>query len=181
MRQKMKQLMGILLSISLMLGLMPGMSLTAYADGTPPYANLKNTTTVITFDGKSWYLTDYDDTTVTLLSKECVASSQYNESGRFVEYSQSTVKTAVDNWYNVNITADAQTAVSGGEMFLLTFSKARAITNADVRKCTNASNGGWWLCSPGSLVAVRRACTAITAACSALVTMCPTRLVFVPL
>ena len=34
MRQKMKQLMGILLSISLMLGLVPGMSLTAYADGT---------------------------------------------------------------------------------------------------------------------------------------------------
>ena len=114
------------------------------------YASLKNTTTEISFDGKSWYLTDYDDTTVTLLSKECVASSEYNESGRFVEYSQSTVKTAVDNWYNVNITADAQTAVSGGEMFLLTFSEAIAITNADVRKCTNATNGGWWLCSQGN-------------------------------
>ena len=83
----------------LVLGLMPGMSLTAYADDDPPYAQYKNTETVITFDGKSWYLTDYDDTTVTLLSKECIGSSQYNESGSFVEYSSNpTVKTAVDNW-----------------------------------------------------------------------------------
>ena len=40
MRQKMKQLMGILLTLVMVLSLMPGMSLTAYADDTPPYANL---------------------------------------------------------------------------------------------------------------------------------------------
>ena len=139
-----------MLSLALILGLVPGMSLTAYADDTPPYANLKNTTTVITFDGKPWYLTDYDDTTVTLLSKECVASSKYNENGSFVEYSSNpTVKTAVDDWYNHNITADAQTAVSGGAMFLLTIDEANAITNAEVRKDATAT-GYWWLCSQGT-------------------------------
>ncbi len=41
MRQKIKQLMGILLSISLMLGLMTGLSLTAYADDEPPMHNIR--------------------------------------------------------------------------------------------------------------------------------------------
>ena len=103
-----RKLLSFLLTLALVVGLMPGMSLTAYADD-PPYAQYKNTTTVITFDGKSWYLIDYDDTTVTLLSKECVGASAYNSSGTFVDYSSNpTVKTAVDNWYNNSITADAQ-------------------------------------------------------------------------
>lgn len=150
MRQKRKRFLGILLSLALVLGLMPGMSLTAYADDTPPYAQYKNTTTEITFDGKSWYLINYDDTTVTLLAKECVASSKYNESGSFVEYSSNpTVKTAIDNWYKTNITADAKKAVSGGAMFLLTKEEANAITNAEVRKDATAATSAWWLCSQG--------------------------------
>ena len=155
MRQKMKRLMGILLSLAQVLGLMPGMSLTAYADDDPLYAQYKNTTTVITFDGNSWYLIDYDDTTVTLLSEGCVASSQYNESGSFVEYSSNpTVKTAVVNWYKDNITADAKKAVSGNAMFLLTTEQANTIysANPDVLKCskaTGADYNGWWLCSQG--------------------------------
>ena len=65
-----KRFLGIMmLSLALILGLVPGMSLTAYADDDPPYAQYKNTTTVITFDGKSWYLIDYDASTVTLLAK----------------------------------------------------------------------------------------------------------------
>ena len=44
MRQKMKQLTGILLSLALVLGLMPGMSLTAYADGEKAYAAYDVTT-----------------------------------------------------------------------------------------------------------------------------------------
>ena len=126
--------------------------MTAYADDTPPYANLKNTTTVITFDGKSWYLTDYDDTTVTLLSKECVGASAYDSRGIFFKYSQSTVKSVVDNWYTGNIKADAKKAVSGGAMFLLTKEEAKAITNAEVRKDATAKNNGWWLCSQGLII-----------------------------
>ncbi len=150
MKHRGMKILSLLLSLALILGLMPGMSLTAYADDDPPYAKYKNTTTVITFDSKSWYLIDYDANTVTLLAEECVASSKYNESGSFVEYSSNpTVKTVVDNWYSTNITADAKAAVSGGTMFLLTKEQASAITNADVMKCSNASNGGWWLCSQG--------------------------------
>ena len=49
MKSKMKWLFGLLLGLALMLG----MSLTAHADDIPPYASLKNTTTEISFDGKS--------------------------------------------------------------------------------------------------------------------------------
>ena len=148
-----KRFLSLLLSLVMVLGLMPGMSLTAYADDDPPYAQYKNTTTEITFDGKSWYLIDYDAGTVTLLANDCVGASQYNESVPFVEYRYSTVKTAVDNWYNSNITADAQTAVSGDAMFLLTTEQASTIysANPDVLKCSRASgaySNAWWLCSP---------------------------------
>ncbi len=147
MKHRGMKILSLLLTLALVLGLMPGMSLTAYADDAPPYAQYKNTTTVIKFDEKDWYLIDYDDTTVTLLAKECVTSSKYNSSGSFVEYSNNpTVKTAVDNWYDGNISTDAKKAVSGNAMFLLTKDQANAITNADVRKC---SGGSWWLCSQG--------------------------------
>ena len=76
MRQKMKRMMGILLSLAL--GLMAGMGLTVNADDAPPFASLKNTTTVIKFDSKDWYLIDYDSSTATLLAKECVDKSQFN-------------------------------------------------------------------------------------------------------
>ena len=142
-----KKLLSVLFVLGMAVVLLPGMSLTAYADDDPPYAQYKNTTTVITFDGKSWYLIDYDPSTVTLLAKECVGVSKYNESGTFIDYSSNpTVKTAVDNWYSNSITADAKTAVSGGGMFLLTTAQANAITNADVRKCSRT----WWLCSKGN-------------------------------
>ena len=59
-KKRVRRLLSLWLSlvmiISNLAGLMPGMSLTAYADDDPPYASLKNTTTEITFDGKSWYL-----------------------------------------------------------------------------------------------------------------------------
>ncbi len=151
MRKKMKQLMGILLSLVMVLGLMPGMSLTVYAYDGNPYASLVNQTTDVTFDGKTWYIIEDNSTavnagTVTLLAKECVASSIYDESGSFVEYSLSTVKTEVDNWYTDNITADAKKAVSDNAMFLLTKGEANAIVRKVMEDGT-AAYGGWWLCS----------------------------------
>ena len=121
-----------------------------------PYASLLNTTTVVKFDNKDWYLIENNSTalnagTVTLLSKECVAASKYNSSGSYVEYASSTVKTAVDSWYNDNITSDAKTAVVDNKMFLLTKDQANVMTN-DARKCSNFSGTDayrWWLCSPG--------------------------------
>ena len=157
MRQKLKQLTGILLSIVMVLGMMPGMSMRVLADDVP-YANLKNTTNVVKFDTKDWYLIDYDDSTVTLLTKECVAASPYNSSGSYVAYDSNpapTVKSAVDTYYGT-ISTDAKTAVNGGGMFLLTTSQAATIRNstngADVLKCnqyTGTDFNGWWLCSQG--------------------------------
>nr|MCM8872819.1 hypothetical protein [Paludibacteraceae bacterium] len=131
-------------------------SLTAWA--VEPYAGLVNTTTEITFDGKAWYLIEDNSTaanagTVTLLTKECVGTSAYNSSGSYVEYSNSTVKTAVDAYYTDNISAAAKEAVSDDKMFLLTKDQESTIYNAnpDVLKCNQF--GGtpyniWWLCSP---------------------------------
>ena len=131
-------------------------SLTAWA--VDPYAGLVNTTTEITFDGKAWYLIEDNSTaanagTVTLLTKECVGTSAYNSSGSYVEYSNSTVKTAVDAYYTDNISAAAKEAVSDDKMFLLTKDQESTIYNAnpDVLKCNQV--GGtpynfWWLCSP---------------------------------
>jgi hypothetical protein len=123
--------------------------------GVTPYVVLKNTTTVVKFDNKDWYLIDYHPYTytVTLLAKECVGASAYNTSGPFVEYSNSTVKTVVDSWYNNNITTDAKTAVSGDGMFLLTNEQAW-VTTSEVRKCSQADGAAanqWWLSSRGGL------------------------------
>ena len=147
-----KKSVSMLLSIIMILSIFTILPMTANAGVAPPYADLKNTTTVVTFDGKEWYLIDYDSSTVTLLAKECVAASQYNSSGSYVEYASSTVKTAVDNWYNNNITSNAKTAVFDNKMFLLTKDQANAMTT-DTRKCSQASEANynyWWLCSPGS-------------------------------
>ena len=144
--QRTNKVITVLLTVMMVLGLMPGMSLTAYA--ADPYVSIKNTTTVVHFDSKDWYLIDYDSSTVTLLAKECVAASQYNSRGTFVEYSQSTVKTAVDTYYTVNFSDDAKAAVSGNEMFLLTLTQANGISNADVMKCqqfTGTDSNNWWL------------------------------------
>ena len=103
------KLLGVLLALAMIVGLFPGMSLTAYA-ADDPYASLKYTTTVITFDGKPWYLIDYDATTVTLLSEECVTASKF---GTDSTYSGSTVETAVNNYYKNNISTAAKAALIG--------------------------------------------------------------------
>ena len=129
-----KRFLSILLTLVMVLGQMPGMSLTALAWDGDPYASLLNNTAVVNFDGKEWYLIENNSTaanagTVTLLAKECVGTSKYNSSGSYVEYDSSTVKTAVENWYSSNITNTAQAAVVGNKMFLLTKDQAKTIEN----------------------------------------------------
>lgn len=138
---------------------------TSNADGTKsatcdvtvnaddPYASIKNTTKVITFDSKEWYLIDYDASTVTLLSKECVGASAFSSYSN--TYNGSTVENFVNNWYTNNITANAKAAVKDGGMFLLSTDEANTINsaNADVLKCSQASDATsnyWWLRSSGS-------------------------------
>ena len=91
-----RKLMNFLLTLAMLVGLMPGMSMTALAYEGDPYAGLVNTTTVVNFDGKDWYLIENDSTaanagTVTLLSKECVAASKYDSNNSSSTYEGSTV------------------------------------------------------------------------------------------
>ncbi len=158
MKQKRKKcgrkLLSFLLTLAMVVGLMPGMSLTALAWDGDPYAALLNTTTAVYFDGKEWYLIEDNSTaanarTVTLLTKECVAASKFNENGGNNTYSGSIVETAVNNYYTKSISSNVKSAIVDNKMFLLTKEQANAITNAEVRKCSNASNGGWWLGEQG--------------------------------
>jgi len=146
-----RKLLSLALALVLMLGFAPGMDLTARADDS--YTSLKNTTTVITFDSKQWYLIDYDNSTVTLLSKECVGASVFNPNEPDVnKYSGSTVESFVNSWYRDHISEDAKAAVDGSGMFLLTEDQAGNLS-ADVLKCSRASgayDNHWWLCSEGT-------------------------------
>lgn len=137
----------------MVLGLMPGMSLTALAWDGDPYASLLNTTTEVTFDGKQWYLIENNSTavdagTVTLLSKKCVAASKYDNNGSSNTYEGSTVETAVNTYYNGSISSGVKSAVVDNKMFLLTINQANAMTE-DTRECTRFSGTDanyWWLC-----------------------------------
>ena len=151
-----RKLFSFLLTLAMIVGLMPGMGLTAYAADVP-YASLKNTTSVINFDGKEWYLIDYDTSTVTLLSKECVGASKFNN---FIydipAYSGSIVETAVNNYYTSSISSDVKSAIVDNKMFLLTTDQAKTIkeANLEVLKCNQASGANenaWWLGSPGDV------------------------------
>ena len=150
--KKIKRFLGILLSLALVLLMMSGLGVTANAVDSP-YAGLKNTTNVVRFDDKDWYLIDYDDSTVTLLAKECIGASKYSDNN-YVEYDQSKVKEVVDQYYKNKFSAAAKTAINGKKMFLLTAEQARTIytENPNVLMCSQASGAVsdlWWLCSQG--------------------------------
>ena len=147
MRKKMKPLIGILFSLVMVLSLMPAMSLRALAEA--PYASLKNTTTAVKFDNKNWYLIDYDASTVTLLSKDCIAETEFAE--RSNRYSGSKAESVVNNYYNKIISDDDKAAVSGNGMFLLTIEQVKAMP-IEVRMCSQYPGSwfnDWWLSSPG--------------------------------
>ncbi len=150
-RKALSLLLSIAMILSVMMTMIPAMEVKAADD----YTSLKNTTTVIHFDNKEWYLIDYDDSTVTLLSKECVAASKFNnDTTDGNNYSGSVVESAVSTYYNNSISTEAKTAVSGSGAFLLTTEQAQKIKNAnsEVLKCSQATGAEaniWWLCSPG--------------------------------
>ena len=152
-----KQLIGILLTLMMVLGQMPGMSLTALAWDGDPYASLLNTTTVVKFDNKDWYLIGNNSTalnagTVTLLSKECVGASVFGSNNT---YSGSTVESTVKNYYDNSISINVKSAIVDNKMFLLTYAQVKTIkqANPEVLKCNKASGANdnyWWLCSPAT-------------------------------
>ena len=57
-----RKLLSFLLALAMIIGLMPGMGLTALAWDGDPYAALLNATTAVNFDGKEWYLIENNST-----------------------------------------------------------------------------------------------------------------------
>lgn len=71
-RREGRKLLSILLTLALVFSMIPGMSLTAYADDDISYEDLDNITTPEYFDSGEWYPVDNDDDTETVLSEECI-------------------------------------------------------------------------------------------------------------
>lgn len=94
MRQKMKRMIGFLLSLALMVGLLPGMSLTAYA--ATAYSSYVGTTTKVKFNDFEWYIiadnsTDSTPTVTMLAADEHFGTSEFSNSWNN-SYNSSTVK-----------------------------------------------------------------------------------------
>ena len=86
-----RKLLGLLFML-VIIGVVPGMSLTAYADSI--YETYKTNGTLVKIEGVSnvnWYIIDYSDTTVTLFTKECIGGSKFDENGSSNTYENSTV------------------------------------------------------------------------------------------
>ena len=151
MRQHGKRWFGILLTLALILGLMPGMSLTAYADGTTynpastytGFGELITNDTEVTISevpGKTWYVIANDNSTVTLLSKESFENKAFNSSGTGNNYESSEIKTYVDG-----LTGEGQ-PLAGiscviSDLTLIDENMANGLSETK-RKGTGA---GWWL------------------------------------
>ncbi len=175
MKQKMKQWLGALLSIALILGLMPGMSLTAYADDQKAYAAYDVTTDAnktksddaltalqVSFNGKKWYIiadnsTAVDAGTVTLLAAESFGTSKFHDSSN--KYSTSTIRTTLDNMTASGSFAGVASAINtvkvkgsdsdtevDAKLYLLNTTEATNVP-VNVRKFS----AYWWLRSPGDI------------------------------
>ena len=173
MKQKMKQWLGTLLSIALILGLMPGMSLTAYAAGayndylvtTDANKNKSGeylTALQVKFNEKPWYIiadnsTAVDAGTVTLLAADTsFGTSAFDSTAPYSRaYSGSTVNSKL-----VALTAEGgsfagvkdaivdtdltDVGVNGAKLYLLSKGEASPLP-VNVRKFSDK----WWLRSPG--------------------------------
>ena len=161
MRFKIKRLLGILLSFALMLGLMPGMSMTAYA-ATDKYTNLIPTSSDIdlsdkqvNFNGYKWYIIEDNSTannagTVTLLVADTSFGNALFDDGTNV-YSNSAIKRTLDTYTDSGTFKDVAEAIintSNGRLYLLSSEEAQNLPS-EVLKANftggDSSSGEWWL------------------------------------
>ncbi|MBR1817091.1 MAG: hypothetical protein IJ763_10425 [Lachnospiraceae bacterium] len=156
MKNKMKRFLGILLSfalvLSLMPDLMPGMSLTAYAetwDGNP-YASLVNTTTQVTFNGKPWYIiadnsTAADAGTVTLLAADTSFGTMKFDSNN-QSYEDSDIKTYLDSLTDTNgAFEDVKDAIEDAKLYLLSTEEANGLSDNVRNLSFDIETDAWWL------------------------------------
>ena len=164
MRIKMKRLLGILLSLALVLGLMPGMNLTAYA-ATETYTKLMNDKTVVKFNNHDWYIIADDSTntggTLTLLAADTSFGNSAFQTDDSVnppnDYSKSVVKAKLDALTEeggafesvkdaIADTNLGDVGVTGAKLYLLSTSEAGPYVDLYF---DGADFGCWWLRSPG--------------------------------
>lgn len=164
MKQKMKRFLGVLLSLAMIVGLMPGMSLTALAYDGDPYESLVNTRTSVKFNGIYWFIIADNSTavnagTVTLLAATPIEVSKFHDSSN--AYTSSTVKDYLEGLTaeggSFAGVADAIVAtdltdvsVTGAKLWLLSRTEADGLS-LSVRVCgvPKADGDYWWLRSPG--------------------------------
>ena len=160
MRIKIKRFLAIFFSLALVLGLMPGMSMTAYADGTTynpaseyhDYDNLISNDTEVTISevsGQTWYVIGYDSSrsTVTLLSKSGFGNHVFNSLiSKGNDYATSEIKKYVDG-----LTGEGQplAEISSVISDLTLIDKETAAQGLSLTKRKGAGIN-WWLCSPVS-------------------------------
>ena len=156
MRIKMKRFLGILLTLALVLGLVPGMSLTAYADGTTynpastytGFGDLIAIDTEVTISevsGKTWYVIANNSTTVTLLSKQSFGDQKFNNSGSANDYATSTIKQYVDGLTEAGQPLAGISSVIS-ELTLINTTTAQGLSDTKLK----GAGADWWLCSPGT-------------------------------
>ena len=163
-----KKLLSFLLTLAMVVGLMPGMGLTAYAAtyDSNPYASLVNTTTTVKFNDIDWYIikdesTAVDVGTVTLFAKEMIGGSMFHSESN--AYSTSTVKSYLDGLTTEGKAfagvADAIETVKvkgsdsdnevDAKLWLLSTEEASSL-KAVILLCSHEEYDYWWLRSPGT-------------------------------
>ena len=140
-----------------MLGMLPVMSLTAYADGTTynpastytGFGDLITNDTEVTISevsGKTWYVIANDNSTVTLLSKDSFGNKAFNsDTSKGNTYGTSEIKTYVDG-----LTGEGQPLA--GIRSVISDLTLIDIYTADGLSVTKKKGAGeyWWLRSPGT-------------------------------
>ncbi len=165
-----RMLLTVMVSLTMVLGLMPGMSLKAYADDTKAYATYDVTTDAnknksvdelkalqVTFNGKPWYIisdnsTAVDAGTVTILAGDTsFGVSLYREDS----YSGSKMKANLDALTaSGGSFADVADAIvtnkdAGGKLYLLSTDEAEQLSeNVLMMNFGSNSVASWWLRSP---------------------------------
>ncbi len=166
-----RKLLSFLLALAMVIGLMPGMGLTAKADGTTydpasaytGYDTLNTNNTTVTIDGVTgynWYVIGYSsaDKTVTLFSKQSFGKKAFNSNdNKGNNYANSDIKTFVegltgdgkplagikDALADINGKLTGTPSLSGAVPYLLSKEEAQTLNNTKRGKSDT-----WWLRSP---------------------------------
>ena len=170
-RKVISYVLTLIMVFSTFTGIVPGTRITAHADTWEgnPYASLVNTTTAVKFNDIDWYIIADDSTaadagTVTLLAKDPIGKSKFDETDSSKAYSISTVKSHLDSLTDTNGSfadvadaietvkvkgSDSDTEVDA-KLWLLSTDEVNDLyeLSDEVKKCSQEDGYKWWLRSP---------------------------------